>query len=580
MTAAYAYSRVDEEEAPPTSNSKVSRNWYQKPSVVWLLPTFLLFNLAMGATAMPKMNVLISLICRRVLAKDMSMHADSMQNEPRHGGYTHTDGMAMNGTTGNFSSSVIIIGEYNPQCATKEIESAATMLNLWGNLIAGILGAVAAPLWGKLSDRYGRIRILAAAAVVFFASEVLMVLIARFPDALALNWVYLTFVLEGFSGSFILIMALASSYAADCTQLKDRNVALGWFHGSMFFGMAVGPVAGGFLGMSEGKSNPLLIFYTALGMRAFAIVLLALVPESLESSNQGSRPLIAQLRVYLRSSSRGTWSEKIRRINPLRLLTILSPSNAQLSKPAQRNLLALASVNTILFGAVMGAMNVMMLYSEFRFSWGNKESGIFLSTINIFRTLATVAVLPLVIKISRRYIGGKSTFSGHSQGYSHGRSSEEAHAPGRIETLDILLLRVSIASDMLGYIGYAISPTGALFTLSGAIAALGAIGLSTSEASMTKLLPASQTGELLGALGFLQAMARIVAPTAASLTYSWTTAWWPQLVFWGIAVSFSVAGALTWFVKVGEKGGLEREMAGEDEYAESLVPLQAGKVYD
>jgi MFS family permease len=59
-------------------------------------------------------------------------------------------------------------------------------------------------------------------------------------------------------------MALASSYAADCTDHKDRNVALGWFHGSMFFGMAAGPALGGAIGMSGGKSEPLLIFYAGL----------------------------------------------------------------------------------------------------------------------------------------------------------------------------------------------------------------------------------------------------------------------------------------------------------------------------
>ena len=56
-------------------------------------------------------------------------------------------------------------------------------------------------------------------------------------------------------------MALASSYAADCTSESDRNVAIGWFHGSMFFGFAVGPMFGGFIGMSGG---PMVIFYTAL----------------------------------------------------------------------------------------------------------------------------------------------------------------------------------------------------------------------------------------------------------------------------------------------------------------------------
>ena len=56
-------------------------------------------------------------------------------------------------------------------------------------------------------------------------------------------------------------MALASSYAADCTSGSDRNVGIGWFHGSMFFGFAVGPMFGGFIGMSRG---PMVIFYTAL----------------------------------------------------------------------------------------------------------------------------------------------------------------------------------------------------------------------------------------------------------------------------------------------------------------------------
>lgn len=56
-------------------------------------------------------------------------------------------------------------------------------------------------------------------------------------------------------------MVLAMSYAADCTSKSDRNVGIGWFHGSMFFGFAAGPMFGGLIGMSGG---PMVIFYTAL----------------------------------------------------------------------------------------------------------------------------------------------------------------------------------------------------------------------------------------------------------------------------------------------------------------------------
>ncbi|KAI9765806.1 MAG: Hippocampus abundant transcript 1 protein [Geoglossum simile] len=528
--------------------------WFRRPSVFFLLPVFLLFNLAMGATSMPRTNVLISLICRKILfSAPLGPSGSTEQQLSARHGVGHS--MGMNTTSGNYSS--IVIGDHNPQCSINTVESATAMLTLWGNLIAGILGAIASPFWGRLSDRYGRVKPLAAASTVILSSEVVVVLIATLPDVISLNWVYLAFILEGFSGSFILIMALASSYAADCTRDSERNVALGWFHGSMFFGMAAGPAFGGYLGMSGGESRPLLIFYTALAMRVVGILfLLFVVPESLPLSLQSQpHPHSPSIRARIFSNpSQKAWTEKAKSANPLRILRIFMPTaeRSRRDRGKQWNLIALASVNTIMFGAVMGAMNVMMLYSEFIFGWGNKESGTFLSIINIFRTLATVLILPLAISLSRRFFHQTST---------HG-----------FNTLDLLLLRLSILSDLIGYIGYALAPTGALFTVSGAVASLGAIGLATSEASMTKLVGSAKTGELLGALGFLQAMARIVAPTVANLTYSWTVDKAPQVVFWGIAVCFGGAGVVTFLIRPDEAGG-----AGESEEDEDAVPLQAQK---
>ena len=154
---------------------------------------------------MPRMNVLSSLLCRDLFAKvasqDTESHSEnSMQNNRRHGGFggTHSPGMDMNDTAaGNFSASSIIIGEYNPQCPIKEVESATAMFNLWGNLIAGIIGAIATPFWGKVSDRYGRVKPLAATGTLILVSDIVMVLITSIPDVLPLNWGYLVFVLEG-----------------------------------------------------------------------------------------------------------------------------------------------------------------------------------------------------------------------------------------------------------------------------------------------------------------------------------------------------------------------------------------------
>lgn len=186
-------SRLKIEQSTYTKIDLQQTVWFKRPSVFWLLPVFLLFNLAMGATMMPRTNIVISLICRKVL----SAHADSgdaMQHTRRHGAGTMAQ--AMDGTA-NHTAGAVVIGDYNPQCSIDSVESATAMLQLYGNLIAGILGAIAAPIGGKLSDRYGRIRPLAAASTVILVSEIMMIIIAKLPDTFSVNWIYITFFLEG-----------------------------------------------------------------------------------------------------------------------------------------------------------------------------------------------------------------------------------------------------------------------------------------------------------------------------------------------------------------------------------------------
>ena len=258
---------------------------------------------------MPKMNVLISLICRNLLQGMSASSQATPTGSLSHGSSTSLvpraahNGYSMSGTSdtamGNYSTSTIIIGEHNSQCSIKEVESATAMLTLYGNLIAGILGAVFAPIWGKLSDRYGRIKPLAAASTVILASEVVNLLVAVLPDTFSLNWIYVVYLLEGFRYVSIftcwdklkLTATVAPSFSSwqlhrvmlptvPCTASETWHLVSlkpwpsnliekklnrkGWFHGAMFFGMAVGPIFGGYLGMMGGQSRPMLIFNTAI----------------------------------------------------------------------------------------------------------------------------------------------------------------------------------------------------------------------------------------------------------------------------------------------------------------------------
>jgi len=57
-------------------------------------------------------------------------------------------------------------------------------------------------------------------------------------------------------------MAVAHSYAADCTPAEKRAVSFGYFQGTLFLGIAVGPALGGMLIRATG--SVLSVFYATL----------------------------------------------------------------------------------------------------------------------------------------------------------------------------------------------------------------------------------------------------------------------------------------------------------------------------
>ncbi|KAI9676073.1 MAG: Hippocampus abundant transcript 1 protein [Caeruleum heppii] len=513
----------------------------RKPSIYWLMPFFTISSLAFGITAVPRMNLLVSLVCRQTLLQVQDMPTSSVA--PRHGGSMGSSmgDTASNSTMGN--STEVVVGGYNPQCTTSEIESATALVTTWGNLIVGIIGAVMSSYLGRLSDRYGRVRLIAVNSIGLLLAECLLVVFASFPDVFSVSWMYLTFAVDGFCGSFVLLMALVSSYATDCTSEQDRNVALGWIHGSMFFGMAAGPALSSALSAWGGQQKPLMSYYYSLAMRVASVLYLALVPESLSrarlrSSKEHSE---GRQRSSLFSRDRKTsWLSRIKSANPVQTLKDFLPVGPDSSRALRINMVVLMAVNVIIYGGAVGTMEVMLLYPQMAFKWGNAESGVFLSIINIFRAVASVLVLPLLVRIFRKRAPSPS-------------SSSPPVRTGAT-ALDITLIRLATLFDVFGFIFYALSPSGSLFTLSGALASFGAVGLATTEATLTKHVPLARTGELLGALSFLQALMRVVAPTTISLVYSLTVeSNVPQAVFWGVAGGLAIAGGLSLVVKEGIK---------------------------
>jgi MFS transporter, DHA1 family, tetracycline resistance protein len=147
------------------------------------------------------------------------------------------------------------------------------------SLITPILGAyslcqlVAAPFWGRLSDRYGRRPILMSSLAGACVSYVILGLAEN------LWWLLLSRVLAGFMAGNI---SAAFAYASDISAPENRARALGTVGAAIGVGFMLGPAIGGVLaGNDEHTANFALPAAVSAGLSLLAISLVYfMLPES------------------------------------------------------------------------------------------------------------------------------------------------------------------------------------------------------------------------------------------------------------------------------------------------------------
>lgn len=427
----------------------------------------------------------------------------------------------------------VVLGGENLQCQIPEVQLLVSNFTLYGNLIAGLLSAVTSPELGSLSDRYGRTKVMAYMVLGLLVSEIITILTAKYSDVLPVQWLLLGFFFDGLAGSFTAGMAVAFAYASDFTPPAKRKVVFGWLHGCLFGGIALGPFLGGYIVKASGEI--VTIFYVTLACHFIYFLFLAfLLPESLTKQRQVAareKYNSGVLRVHSRAWVSYIYS-RLKSSNLLGPLSILYPTGAGSSNALRRNLMLLAAVDTAMFGVAMGSMTVVIIYSEYIFHWGNFETNIFMAIVNTFRVSVLLLLLPLISRVFK----GKEA-----------RTSVQQNSGS--DALDLYIIRVAVLFDLVGYIGYSTVKTGPLFILSGTIASVGGMGAPTLSAALTKHVPQDRTGEVLGAMGLLHALARVVAPTIFNLIYSLTVATMPQTVFISLSAVFGAAFALSFFIR-------------------------------
>ena len=106
-----------------------------------------------------------------------------------------------------------------------------------GQLIASysIAQLVAAPLWGRVSDRYGR----RPALLIGLSASAVAYIVFGLADSLLL--LYLSRIVQGAGGG---TTGVAQAYVADTIAPGDRARALGWLSAATSAGVMVGPAIG------------------------------------------------------------------------------------------------------------------------------------------------------------------------------------------------------------------------------------------------------------------------------------------------------------------------------------------------
>jgi DHA1 family multidrug resistance protein-like MFS transporter len=134
------------------------------------------------------------------------------------------------------------------------------------------------PLWGNLSDRIGRRRVLMVGVFGYGVSLLLMGLASR---------LWMLFAARALSGLLTAAtMPSAMAYIGDATAEEERGGGIGWLGSAAGLGMILGPGVGGWLGQGS-LSRP---FFVGAGLAWVALLLVAfLLPETLSAAERSQR---------------------------------------------------------------------------------------------------------------------------------------------------------------------------------------------------------------------------------------------------------------------------------------------------
>ncbi|KAJ1309896.1 hypothetical protein OPQ81_006657 [Rhizoctonia solani] len=536
------------------------RPWYKTPSVWWILPIMTVSAMFQASTFAPQTELFIKFACDE-LRPEYRIDLNRVQMGPTLNDAEVDVPVTFIQSNPSLGDRIMKPTIFHPdkRCAEDAaVQGAAAKLSAWITGAQGILSCLTLGWWTQYSDRAGRTKLLAISSLTGLLTDTLLFLVTFKADMLPGGYRVLILggVIRGLSGGFYAVVAAAHAYVADCSSPLARSRIFSIWAGCLQVGAALGPSLGSLINY---YSNDLLsIFYICTLIHViYAILVAFIVPESLSDEARDKAQELYRVDINHHPQ---TILRSLRQLTSFaRPLGVFIPKQAPTGERGRTS----REWNLALVGAAAGAVGINVGSHHFRyqyalktFHWSSVELGNWLSIVGFWRALYLSIILPAILKtlytLEERLSGG-----------THNDDEKEA----QVKKIDLLVVRVSLLIDLVGYIlvgivtsqvpfigatiilvfggGFAPSVqslTLALANPSADIARREARTLGTSPPSNAK----KEIGRLFGALALIHSLgAQVIGPALFGTTFGATIGVYPRAIFWLCAIIMVFAlGAL------------------------------------
>jgi DHA1 family tetracycline resistance protein-like MFS transporter len=317
-----------------------------------------------------------------------------------------------------------------------DIGRAAAMTGLFG-FVWNAMQFAFSPLLGAASDRVGRRPVILLSNLGLGLDYVFMAL------APSIGWLFVGRTISGITAASF---SSATAYIADVSKPEERAARLGMIGAAFGLGFIIGPAVGGLLGGVDLR----LPFWVAAGLSltnaAYGFFVL---PESLTPDK----------RVKI------DWSKA----NPFGSVALLR---------SDRVLLGLAVVIFIDYFAHESLPSCFVLYTDYRYGWGEREIGLVLAIVGVATAVVQAGLMgPAVKKLGERRA-----------------------------------MILGMASGMLAFAFYGGATTSLLFILGIPFGALWGLADPPIQSMMTRHVSPTEQGRLQGAISSLRGIGGMIGP--------------------------------------------------------------------